>query len=522
MLAQNHHRGIEGDGWFWRLDGDEDDAKPGRLTAHLGGSITLELSTPMLTEARPWPSTSNDVRSACAIYGLVGSTRVTLLGARVAGLSQTSTTALADRERLDIDTAVIGAHLPVIGRRDRTVGVITDALLVEFELLETWLGRRGIHIEMRGRSGDDRFTSATVQFDYPDTLTAPIDGGHLELQTEWTPPTYDEDVVGVRTGTLLRVILDSPRDVDEAIHHAASVQLLLALLTSAAPDVLNLRLHHPDRRAGQRGDLPLYDPVALVYRWSRRRPEQQSAPLTSPFSDSREALLDFEELGGIDALAAWTSIANELHLILSLLTSAAFVERLPHENAFLNVTSAAEGLHRHWYPVSKDDEKAAKRWVATILNKLESLPRDDRQRVKGKLKRAHEPSLERRLRELADRLPLTAAALTDNDVSTWSAAVAWVRNQLAHPNSPAEVKEREERGLYPASGFEYLFLAHSVYWLTTAALVAELGVSDALIAERISDHELHWKNQRAHDAVSRWRRDDEAGVAGFVRPGDDP
>jgi hypothetical protein len=410
---------------------------------------------------------------------------------------------------------VVGAHLPVIGKLDGTASLIADALVVEFELLEDWMGRRGLSItEELPKVSPTHITAATVRYEYPETLTAEVPGGHIELQGEWTRPRYEEATVGFRTATLLRVCSDAPTDVDDHFHHAASIQLLLSLLTAAAPDVRSFRLHHPDRRCGDRNGTPLYDPAALIVPWARRRPEYSSGPLKTPFQNGRLAVLSFDEVGGIDGLAEWIRAAGDIHLILSMLSSAAFVQHLPRENEFLNVCSAAEGLHRHWHPVTFEEEQEAK---ATRERIAASLPKEHRAVVKRALRYAHEPSLAERFRVLAGRVPLTANRVTGGQIRQWSDASAWARNQLAHPNSPQEVEARRAKGLHPAEGLEYLALAHSVYWITTAALLSEIGVSDELLAKRIGDHELDWYNRQVSSVVARWRREGQSGDAGFRR-----
>lgn len=516
MADVRRDRGIEGDGWFWPLDRSADEAVPGRLLATLDDPINLALTKPMLTSGEPWPSREEADRSTPAVLGYVGNTAVTLLNARVTGTSSSSATSLAARERLRATTVVVGAHLPVIGRRDGTASLIADALVVEFELLEEWMGHRGLSIteELREDS-PGLITAATVRYEYPETLMADVPGGHIELQGEWTRPRYEEATVGFRTATLLRICSDSPSDVDDLFHQAASIQLLLSLLTSAAPDIRSFRFHHPDRRLPDLNGTPIYDPAALVVPWARRRPGPSSSPLKTPFQSGRLAVLAFDEIGGIDGLAAWVSTAGDLHLILSMLSSAAFVQHLPRENEFLNVCSAAEGLHRHWHPVTFEVEQEAKGARDRIVASLSDPA--DRALVKGALRYAHEPSLAKRLRALADRVPLTAARLTGDQVRRWSETAAWVRNQLAHPNSQQEVQARRSRGFHPADGLDYLALAHSVYWISTAALLVEIGVSDELLAQRIGDHELDWYNQQVRDVVARWRRDSQSGDSGFRR-----
>jgi hypothetical protein len=500
--VKDQHRGIEGDGWFWPLDSDRTRAVPGSLVATVDSPIELVLLQPMLNTEDEWLWGSDVGAAAPAAHGYVGGTAVTLLNLRITGMKQTGSNPLATRETISANTAAIGAHLPVIGRRDGSAGFDADAVVAELELLDEWTGRPGLAISMEQSQGASRFSAATVRYEYPETPSAQVRGGRIELQGEWILPSYDHEVVGIPSSTLLRVVSDPAVDIDKPMGHVASLQLLLSLVTASAPDVCNFRLHHPEERSvGNQGQF-LYSPVTLVVPWARRRPGRHAGPLTSRFSKHRLALLTFGEIGGIEGLARWVNLATDLAVVLSMLTSAAFVADLPLENKFLNVCSAAEGLHRHWHPTTDEAEAAARIRRDAIIGHVDSS--DDKQLLKKALRHAHEPSLAERLRALASEVPATAAAVTGNEVRQWSDATAWTRNQLSHPNAPGDIKKREEAGLHPASGLDYIALAHATYWITTAALLRKLGVADELLAARIDDHELSWGNDQARGSIRRW------------------
>lgn len=499
---RDQHRGIEGDGWFWLHGGDQSQAVPGFLIATVDNPIKLSRLHPMLNTQDQWPSGGSSGSTAPAAHGYVGGTAVTLLNLRVTGMKWTGGNPLATRETISATTAAIGAHLPVTIRRDGSASFDADAVVAELELINEWTGKPGLKISMECSEGESRFSAATVRYEYPETPRAEVRGGQIELQGEWTLPSYDHEVVGIPSTTLLRVVSDPAVDVEEPMGHVASLQLLLSMITKSAPDLCNLRLHHPDRGSvGDQGQL-LYDPVTLVVPWARRRPTRHEGPLTSPFSKHRLALITFDEIGGIDGLARWTDLAADLSITLSMLTSAAFAADLPLENKFLNVCSAAEGLHRHWNPPTDEVEADARARRVAIINQFEVS--DDKRLLKKALRHAHEPSLSERLHSLAEEVPLTATAVTSDAVRQWSDATAWTRNQLAHPNAPGEIQKRVEAGLHPASGLDFIALAHATYWITSAALLTRVGVSDELLAERINGHELRWGNEQSRASIRRW------------------
>lgn len=513
----DHCSSIEGLGWFWPLDSDDDHAVVGHLTASIDGGVHLELAEPMLT-ARSWWSTGDELdQTVSAVLGFVGNVPVTLLNGQVVSSSSSSATRLATREGLRFTRAFAGAHLPVVGRRDGSTSVIADALAVEFDLVEEWVGRRGLQITEETKADRTWTHASTVRFEYPETLVAPVPGGCLELQGEWTRPRFDAEVVGFRSSSLLRICFDSPTDVEDAFAQASSIQLLLSLIAADAPSARGFRLHHPDQSAGHRDGTPLYKRVSVIAPWARRHPEGPTATAKLPLGSGRMALLTFEELGGIDGLARWVKLADGIHLILSLLSSAAFVRKLPRENEFLNTCSALEGLHRHLNPTTLEAEEAAKAERDRLVGMV---PTPDRPTLRRALRHIHEPTMTARLREVAELAPLTASAVTGGDVRRWSEVVTWTRNQVVHPNAPEDVERRIDKGLRPANGAEYLALSHSIYWITTAALMRAIGASDDLMASRIRDYELTWRNQMVRDTVARWTRDDQTGDAGFIESGD--
>ena len=139
-------------------------------------------------------------------------------------------------------------------------------------------------------------------------------------------------------------------------------------------------------------------------------------------------LFTFDDIGGMDGVAAWLSTANELGPVVGLLTSHWYMPTLYIENRFFNAITAAETLQRIREPKSKD----------TLRDKL---------------------------RGLACQVGAPFVNLV-GDVDSWANIVVKTRNRrIVH------------RGLHENSAIDEIYwLAESVYFLLVLYLLRHSGV----------------------------------------------
>jgi|SRR5271157_3890951 len=106
---------------------------------------------------------------------------------------------------------------------------------------------------------------------------------------------------------------------------------------------------------------------------------------------------------------------------------------LPHpEHRFVNLVWAIESLHRNWQREAGEPERAAERkqCIQEILERFNGRSeRKTRKWLEGKLKYAHEPTLEERIVEAFGRLPI---GLKTSQLRVFARRCARRRNDISH------------------------------------------------------------------------------------------
>ena len=113
----------------------------------------------------------------------------------------------------------------------------------------------------------------------------------------------------------------------------------------------------------------------------------------------------FDHIGGVQALAKWIEISRRYRLVLGLLLTIRYSQRMYQENRFTNVISAAETFDRMRFPdelISRADYRAYRRKIARVVTV--ALGRRTGNWVNEKLQFANEPRLRDRLIRVADHV----------------------------------------------------------------------------------------------------------------------
>ncbi|NJP35810.1 HEPN domain-containing protein [Micromonospora thermarum] len=180
---------------------------------------------------------------------------------------------------------------------------------------------------------------------------------------------------------------------------------------------------------------------------------------------AHDVLVPLDVLGGIQAIAKWLDVAPSLTPIVgSLLTMRS--DGIYSENRFLNMSSAAEGLHR----ATVGGRHMPQSQFRTLRRKIRegAVPPEHHAWFNAVMAHANDPSLDRRLRELVREVQGISQFLIGSNLDAWVRAVKKVRNNLTHL----------DEGRESFDGADLHWLAESLFDVTRLCLLRRIGLGD--------------------------------------------
>lgn len=330
-------------------------------------------------------------------------------------------------------------------------------LTVELKGFEEWLWLRGITVE--------RTESAiTATYTVPDKVTYPLDGGELQIVF---------GLLGLNVGKHRRsslalteyaeIVLASDRSLSLADMQAQYMLIadLFILLTGS-----DYNLDWPTLSCGA-GDR--VDHFRLYF---ARHPSREKEP-PGPHQwwvNFPQTQAKFGEL-----FASWRRRREHwgpgVYLYLSTRRSVSLYE----EHRFIMLIWGLESLHRRRAEPARGSEKLHAK-IDRILGQIEA--GKDKKWLQGRLENAAEPSLEQRLLETLETLPLD---LEKDDLRRFSAACAEKRNEISHYGG------RRHEGKYDSELEDLHKKSEALSNLYHILLLREIGIDDEqlrAIAER--------------------------------------
>ena len=407
------------DGLYW-LAGTPDRKVRGRLRfdARKGARLDLSGSLHDLRATGTFHFAEYLDRDPVRILGAAGTRLVTLDECTNTELRLSGVTSEEYRPRLVFD----GVHF------DRDEVPSFSSLATEIRHLTHWVGKSGISIDS-GADGDiNRIgkLSATV---------VPIEGimtsrsfGELEISYQYTLCGDHIVETQIKQNCTAEVRFAEPKALNEALQVCVALQQIVTIGVDAPVSISSVRLrparmNRPDR-AGI-GD----DQIRLYAEFPG-----SDLPKESLSSHVSKMLFTFDDIGGVDGLAAWIEVAKEFEPVVGLLTSHWFMPTLYVENRFFNAITAAETLQR----------------IRCKKQNIDFL---------------------KTLKALASQAGETFSSLV-GDAEAWAKRVRQTRiNRVVH------------RGLFESGDSDELYwLAESVYFLVVLSLLRECGVPETAMA----------------------------------------
>lgn len=195
----------------------------------------------------------------------------------------------------------------------------------------------------------------------------------------------------------------------------------------------------------------------------------------------QQILLPRAEIG-LEGVAAWVDSTASLGPLPAVVARIANSQDDPLEAQLLELTSAAEGLHRLLRPGQRRITKGqASKARARVTEAVKDLDEDVRDAVEAALHHLTDPSYPRRLLDLAEQARDAVPGVT-GDAQEWKKRVSNARNSLAH---------KLERGFLEdqTDAQESVIVLLSLRWLLTGILLLRTGISPVALGSRFVGHQ---------------------------------
>jgi ApeA N-terminal domain 1 len=455
-------------GRFWLQGNREAEAIPGRLFLRSGAHPLLELDealTPLMrkTSRTKLPDGREVVKSSPVPPQELASQSLTIHGALETGelvtLPSAFTAGWTERgtgyksHRLQSFYTLLGDHVDG-----------TDALFasvrVRIRHLDAWANLSGFKIDPgpTDRSWTLAYeppkvpsatlaSGARISIEQVATISSPSScGGRLERNL-WL------DVLGIAPTTYRELGRKVVVPLMNLLSFAVGKECpLVEMAISAGPDHPWLTVQNDSMKAAAEEIVPL--------------------PLV---------LLPMAEIG-LQGVAMWLDSTASLGPLPAVIARVVNSQDDPLEAQLLELTSAAEGLHRLLQPGQKRmTKKQASEARVTAVEAVKELDEDVRGAVEAAWHHLTDPSYPRRLLDLAEQVKGAVPGVT-GDTQEWKKRVSNARNGLAH---------KLERGFLDddIDAQEYAALLLSLGWLLTGLLLLQTGIRPTALGNRLRSYE---------------------------------
>lgn len=344
-----------------------------------------------------------------------------------------------------------------------------DSVTVEYDQLPYWINRSNFTVSMETTDPTDfsTLTKMAISSDVAPTESAMTDDFEVVLSSTMSIGGNRVTESHISRKPCLTINYCRRHSFDDINADINGIQdlITLAMDAPAVPTLIQFKRSDITRQAPDGSDVQIpLDAYWLIFAEHVR----ESKPTGNAM------FFNYDQAGGITTVARWLSISRQYRLVLGLLLSIRYSQRLYEENRLTNVISAAETFHRMRFPneiLPASVFKSYKRRIAKATKA--SLGRSARDWVNAQLEHSNEPRLRERLGVIAEYCGQSFAEFT-GDVQLWARIVVMLRNRLTHhdpnqgiPRQPADLSH----------------ITESVYIMTMLALLRECGISEAVYGD---------------------------------------
>ena len=365
-----------------------------------------------------------------------------------------------------------------------------STLYLEISDLDNWVGLKGAEETFNWDS-----TESQPLYSFSYTPAAPpvatFDRGTIELKTMWKQGSPQPHTIGFRTWPAFRLAYNEPQAFGTIMQDASQIVALVAICIDGVASIDKLVVSRDDIRETMLDGKTDGGPRMIEY---RAPSVNYIPPAERKPREWHRMLLTFEQLGGIARVAKWLDIVPGFQYALNSMMSINCQRRLFIGNRFLNVTNSAESFHRAMIgggqlPTDEFDEV-----VRAAITATAEVHRDW---LAGRLEHANDPTLRKRLSDLARTGGAAVRPLIGNG-RNWAFAISKTRNLLTH------------LGEGHFSGSELRYLSDSVYAVTRACMLSQVGVPMTTLESVADSPNMIWYRNELHEAIAHVRASDTA------------
>lgn len=395
---------FESDGLFWLPD-EEENQVAGRISFDPSKGVLLSLigSFSDTKFGEDFHSTKN----ISAIHGVAGKRYLTLISCRrVSGRFESP-----GFQREDYRAESLFAGMGLLDPDDLRF----DQVTVEFSNLFDWISRTAVSREYAFDKASNKLEKATLILETLPTEEISTDGFKVAITSSWKVlgstqnPGFEQDFA-------FRITYENEVEYSAIKQDISSLQDLLTALTesTATPTGIGLWVPEPneDGLKGKRIKFSAYG--------------QQSSHSMATSNKPHEALLNFQQAGGLPSLVRWLEFTRDRRIVLALSLSSRY-RQMYVENKFFNAVSAAETLHRMEFANGLHPAQEYKNFRKMLVRYV---PKKYRGWLSQQLAYSNEPRLRHRLRELAEFSQLST--IIGCEPEAWAGAITNARNRMVH------------------------------------------------------------------------------------------
>ena len=359
-----------------------------------------------------------------------------------------------------------------------------------FSYADVWVGHSGINVEKdpwRDQSEPAPIYIATYTPIARDEHR--FTRGHIQLGYPFQEKGDTIRGVSIRQWPVFTTRYDEPRSLKTILRDVRLLQNLMTLCVDAPVHLDKLILRHPDVHMfmADGSDSGAEQPIEFV-----NSPIPYLAPEARKARYTHQMLLTFDELGGLPTIARWLEIAPQFERALNSLMSVKYAEQMFAENRLMNATYGAEAFHR----LTQNGQQMEPTQFGQLLNVyLASTPGEHRAWLRGKVGFGNDPSLVKRLTQLAGRAG-PAIRPTIGEKRRWARTLSDVRNALTHLNADSPEFD----------GGDLVFLTESVYAVVRICMLLDCGVSIDALTQKADSDTVYWYRGRLARSIERVRQ----------------
>jgi len=342
-----------------------------------------------------------------------------------------------------LDSFLIGGHFQ--GDEEAEF----EEVVVRLRDASPWINKDAIAVEVDSAiDGVDR-RQLVCRLDVPESRHARFSRGEISLDFRWSREDVDLESFTVRYWPEFAIKYIKMTPLSKIMEDAGSLHSLSSLCVDRSDWFHSISVYRSDHPLIMLSGNPIENTKRPIeFKARMHEPDRQ---LKAHRLVAHRVPIPFDDFGGVGAVATWLDQPPGLTPIIgSMLTMRA--QSIFAENRFLNVSSAAEGLHRALVGKGKNMPTRAFDDLRRAIRN-EKVPAEYHKWFTNVMAHANDFDLDRRLHDLATELGDLAEMLIGANSAQWVKAVKKVRNGLTH------LDENRER----FDGADLYWLAESLF-----------------------------------------------------------